>query len=239
MKKIYIIKAGTTFENIVEKYGDFEDWILRYIDGISTQVLDMQNGEELPNLKKCAGIIITGSHAMVTEEHPWSLKIEEFIKELIKFKIPLLGICYGHQLIAKSLGAKVDFHPAGMELGTVDISVSNESKKDPIFKHFPTGFAVHTVHAQSALTLPFDAVLLASNKFEKHHAFRVGTNAWGVQFHPEYDVNIMKAYINEVAKDKSINKGEISLHVKDTLCSNKIIKLFVDVVKSTMYSKSI
>lgn len=234
MKKIYILKAGTTFEDIVTKYGNFEDWILRYIDGVSTQVVDVQKGEEIPSFENCAGVIITGSHAMVTEEHAWSLKIEEFVKELIKFEIPLLGICYGHQLMAKSLGAKVDYHPHGMELGTVNIALLEESKNDAIFKHLPTDFDVHVVHAQSALTLPLNAILLASNKFEKNHAFRVGTNAWGVQFHPEYDANIMKAYINEVAKDKPINKDEISLHVKETPYSNKIIKLFVDVAKSTI-----
>jgi len=234
MKKIYILKAGTTFEDIVTKYGNFEDWILRYIDGVSTQVVDVQKGEEIPSFENCAGVIITGSHAMVTEEHAWSLKIEEFVKELIKFEIPLLGICYGHQLMAKSLGAKVDYHPHGMELGTVNIALLEESKNDAIFKHLPTDFDVHVVHAQSALTLPLNAVLLASNKFEKNHAFRVGTNAWGVQFHPEYDANIMKAYINEVAKDKPINKDEISLHVKDTPYSNKIIKLFADVAKNSI-----
>lgn len=234
MKKIYILKAGTTFEDIVTKYGNFEDWILRYIDGVSTQVVDVQKGEEIPSFENCAGVIITGSHAMVTEEHAWSLKIEEFVKELIKFEIPLLGICYGHQLMAKSLGAKVDYHPYGMELGTVNIALLEESKNDAIFKHLPTDFDVHVVHAQSALTLPLNAVLLASNKFEKNHAFRVGINAWGVQFHPEYDANIMKAYINEVAKDKPINKDEISLHVKDTPYSNKIIKLFADVAKNSI-----
>jgi len=234
MKKIYIIKAGTTFENIVAKYGDFEDWILKYIEGVETQVVDVQKGEEFPRIANCSGIIITGSHAMVTQEHPWSLKIEEFIKELIKFEIPLLGICYGHQLLAKSLGAKVNFHPNGMELGSVNISTTKESKSDPIFKHLPTDFDVHVVHAQSALTLPKNAVLLASNDFEKNHAFKIGANAWGVQFHPEYDANIMKAYISEVAKDKPINEEEISLHVKDTIHANKIIKLFVDVVKSTL-----
>lgn len=233
MKKIYIIKAGTTFEGIVAKYGDFEDWILKSIDGVSTQVVNVQIGEKFPSLKNCAGVIITGSHAMVTEELPWSLKIEDFIKELIKFEIPLLGICYGHQLLAKSLAGQADYHPLGMELGTVKISATEEFKNDAIFKHLPTDFDAHVVHAQSALTLPKNAVLLASNAFEKNHAFRIGKNAWGVQFHPEYDANIMKAYIHEVAKDKPINEDEISLHVKETTHANKIIKLFVNVVKNS------
>ncbi|QKF66738.1 glutamine amidotransferase domain-containing protein [Arcobacter venerupis] len=232
MKKIYIIKAGTTFDNIVEKYGDFEHWILKYIDDFSTQIIDIQQNEQLPKFENCAGVIITGSHAMVTQELPWSLKIEAFIKELLKHKIPLLGICYGHQLIAKSLGAEVNYHPKGMELGTVNISLSQEAQNDEIFKHLPQTFDVHVVHSQSALTLPLNAIVLASNEFEKNHAFKIEPNIWAVQFHPEYDENIMKAYISEVAKSKNINEDEILAKVKDTNYSNKIIKLFADFVKN-------
>lgn len=152
MKKLYIIKAGKTFVDIINEYGDFEDWILKYIDYENIKIIDIQNNEELPPLKDCLGVIITGSHSMVTQELPWSLRLETFINEIILEKIPFLGICYGHQLLAKSLGAKVDYHPKGIELGTVDISVSKDALNDEIFKYLPSFFDVHVVHAQSAGT---------------------------------------------------------------------------------------
>lgn len=233
MKKLYIIKAGKTFENIINEYGDFEDWILKYIDYENIEIVDIQNSGETPSLDDCLGVIITGSHSMVTQELPWSLKLELFINKVILAKIPFLGICYGHQLLAKSLGAKVDYHPKGMELGTVNLSVSNEAISDKIFKNLPLSFNVHVVHSQSALTLPKNAVLLASNEHEQNHAFRVGENAWGVQFHPEYDENVMKGYINEVLKDDEVQKRQLLENVKQSNHSNEIIKLFVNVAKST------
>jgi GMP synthase (glutamine-hydrolysing) len=235
MKKLYIIKAGKTFENIISEYGDFEDWILKYIDYENVKIIDIQNNEKLPSLSDCLGVIITGSHSMVTQELPWSLKLETFINEIILVKIPFLGICYGHQLLAKSLGAKVDYHPKGIELGTVDISVSKDALNDEIFKYLPSSFDVHVVHAQSALTLPKDAVLLASNNHEENHAFRVGQNAWGVQFHPEYDENVMKGYIKEVLRDDDEKKNRLLEKVKQSNHSNEIIKLFVNVAKASNY----
>ena len=235
MKKLFIIKAGKTFDTIISEYGDFEDWILKYINYENIKIIDIQNNEEIPSLNDCVGVIITGSHAMVTQELPWSLKLEIFIKEVILAKIPFLGICYGHQLLAKSLGAKVDYHPKGIELGTVNISVSKEALSDDIFKYLPSSFDVHVVHSQSAISLPKNAVLLASNNHEQNHAFRVGENAWGVQFHPEYDENVMRGYIKEVLKNNDEEKNRLLIKVKQSKYSNEIIKLFVNVVKASNY----
>jgi len=232
MKKLYIIKMGKTFENIIVKYGDFEDWILDFVENFTTEVIDVQKGDKLPDTEKCAGVIITGSPSMVTQEETWSLKVEKFIKELVKVEVPLLGICYGHQLLAKSLGAKAGYKPKGMEIGTVGVSCSYEAVNDVLFKQLPKSFDVHVVHSQSALSLPNNSVLLASNKFEQNHAFRVGSCAWGVQFHPEYTQDIMKVYIDEISKENKIDATEIKSQVKETTFANKIIKLFVNTLKN-------
>lgn len=231
MKKLYIIKAGSTFENIINDHGDFEDWIIKYIDDDYIQIIDIQNNEELPFLSSCLGVIVTGSHSMVTQELLWSLKLESFIRELVFVKIPFLGICYGHQLLAKSLGGIVDYHPNGMELGTVNISLSQNAYNDAIFKHLPSSFEAHVVHSQSAITLPTSATLLAYNNYENNHAFKIGSNAWGVQFHPEYDENIMKLYINEVLKKDEEKRKRVLANVKECKYSNEIIRLFMDIVK--------
>jgi GMP synthase (glutamine-hydrolysing) len=231
MKKLYIIKAGSTFENIINDHGDFEDWIIKYIDDDYIQIIDIQNNEELPFLSSCLGVIVTGSHSMVTQELPWSLKLESFIRELVFVKIPFLGICYGHQLLAKSLGGIVDYHPNGMEVGTVNISLSQNAYNDAIFKHLPSSFEAHVVHSQSAITLPTSATLLAYNSYENNHAFKIGSNAWGVQFHPKYDENIMKLYINEVLKEDEEKRKIVLANVKECKYSNEIIRLFMDIVK--------
>lgn len=159
------------------------------------QVVNAPQGEALPAPGLCHGVVITGAHCMVTDDLPWSVEIEAWIPSLVQAEVPLLGICYGHQLLGRAMGGRVDFHPRGKEVGTFAIRRRPESLDDPLFGKLPEQFPAHATHAQSVLTLPPGAVLLAENDFEPHHAFRIGRCAWGVQFHPEYDSNITRDYI--------------------------------------------
>jgi GMP synthase (glutamine-hydrolysing) len=197
MKKLFIIKAGSTFPETAKRYGDFEEMTCRRLglERDKTGIVNAVQGEELPAPEACHGVVITGAHCMVTENLPWSLVIEAWIPSLVQAEVPLLGVCYGHQLLGRAMQGQVDYHPEGREVGTVSIRRRPESSDDPLFTHLPEQFPVHATHAQSVLTLPPGAVPLAENDFEPHHAFRVGRYAWGVQFHPEYDRNIMGDYI--------------------------------------------
>jgi GMP synthase (glutamine-hydrolysing) len=197
MKKLFIIKAGSTFTDTAKRYGDFDEMTCRGL-GLERDKIGIVNaaqGEELPAPEACHGVVITGAHCMVTENLSWSLAIEAWIPSLVQAEVPLLGICYGHQLLGRAMQGQVDYHPEGKEVGTVSVRRRPGSNDDPLFAHLPERFPAHATHAQSVLTLPPGAVLLAENDFEPHHAFRVGRCAWGVQFHPEYDLNIMGDYI--------------------------------------------
>jgi GMP synthase (glutamine-hydrolysing) len=197
MKKLVIIKTGSTYAVTARRYGDFEEMTRRGlgIDSGLVQLVNAPGGDPLPEPMSCAGVVITGAHCMVTDDLPWSLAIEGWIRRLVLAGTPLLGICYGHQLLGRAMGGQVDFHPRGKEVGTVAVRRCPESTGDPLFGHLPAVFPVHAAHAQSVLCLPPEAVLLAGNDFEPHHAFRLGRCAWGVQFHPEYDSGIMRDYV--------------------------------------------
>lgn len=197
MKNLIIIKTGATFPEIASRCGDFDDWVRQGL-GLSQApvvTIDAQNGASLPDASDCAGVVITGSHAMVTERLAWSMAIERWIPALLAARVPLLGICYGHQLLAQATGGEVDYHPDGSEAGTVDISLLPSAADDALFSGLPQAMPVHAVHAQTVVRLPHGAVHLARNAFESHHAFRLGECAWGVQFHPEYDEEIISAYL--------------------------------------------
>ena len=199
MKVLYVVKVGTTFPNTARRLGDFDKWTVSSLDAtrVPTAVVDAEHGAELPAAGNCAGVVITGSHAMVTDELPWSVAVERWISKLLDAGVPIFGICYGHQLLAKAAGGEVDFHPKGQEIGTVPIETRPGAAEDPLFSGLPASFLAHTTHSQSVLRLPDRAVHLAGNAFEPNHAFRLGSSAWGVQFHPEYDGEVMRAYIDE------------------------------------------
>jgi GMP synthase (glutamine-hydrolysing) len=232
---LFIIKVGSTFPNTLIKYGDFDQWTLDKLGSIEveTQVVDTEQGLELPEIKECAGVIITGSHAMVTEELPWSVRLEKWIPQLLDKNVPFLGVCYGHQLLAKSLGGQVDFHTQGKEIGTVDIELQPEALNDPLFRGLPAKFAVHSSHSQSVLRLPRGATHLASNDYEPNHAFRIGDSAWGVQFHPEYDVGIMKSYILEQREELEAGGKDVSLLLEaviETPFAEQVLRNFAQLI---------
>jgi len=187
--------------HLAKRRGDFEDWIAEPLkgQGLPVAVISPYTSESLPKSDHFSGIIITGSHAMVTDRETWSEQTTTWIPHVIEANVPLLCICYGHQLLAHALGGVVGSSPIGIELGTVNVRLNGDAAKDPLFKYTPTAFKAHASHSQSVIQLPPDAVLLASSKNEPNHAFSIGPHAWGLQFHPEFDADIMKTYLHEFA----------------------------------------
>lgn len=203
MKKLFIIKAGSTFESTAKKFGDFEDMTVRGL-GMDLELIDIVHayrGEPLPSPGSCYGAVITGAHDMVTDDLPWSIAIERWLRTMVAADVPLLGICYGHQLLGRAMGGEVGYHPKGKEVGTFSIELRPEAQLDTLFAGCPDHFPVHATHAQSVLTLPSQAVLLAGNDFEPHHAMRVGRCAWGIQFHPEYHAGVTRDYIDALSRE--------------------------------------
>jgi GMP synthase (glutamine-hydrolysing) len=201
MKAFVIIKTGSTFPLVQQQFGDFEDWMIAGcgLCAADVPVIDAMAGEALPPADGLAGAIITGSPAMVTDQAEWMRSAAVWIAEAVERKIPLLGVCFGHQLLAQAMGGRVDYHPQGREIGTVAIELTEQGIRDPLLGYLPETFKAHVTHAQSVIRLPANALRLAGNPYEVHHAFRIGECAWGVQFHPEFTADIMQAYVGEHA----------------------------------------
>ena len=237
MKRVYIIKVGTTFAGTAERFGDFDAWTIAGMGeaDLGIRTVDVEKGAVLPDLATCTGVVITGSHAMVTDRLPWSIALEAWLPKALDAGIPLLGICYGHQLLAQAMGGEVGYHPRGKEIGTVAVHLRDEAENDPLFRELPRTFAAQVTHAQSVFRLPSKAVHLAFNSHEPYHAFRLGECAWGVQFHPEYDVRIMRDYIEAQADELETtgrNVQEIRDAVTDTPVAASLLKLFAGLVRS-------
>jgi GMP synthase (glutamine-hydrolysing) len=231
MKAIVIIKTGSTFSFVQQQFGDFEDWM---IDGCGLSVadvpvIDVMAGETLPQVESLAGAIITGSTAMVTDQTDWMRSLASWIARAVERNIPVLGVCFGHQILAQAMGGFVDYHPEGREIGTVAIELTEEGRRDPLLGYLPDTFKAHVTHAQTVIRLPANARRLAANAYESHHAFRVGECAWGVQFHPEFTADIMRAYVSEHADTLSrqgCDVDSLTAGIDDTEAANALLKRF-------------
>ncbi len=126
-KPILIIKTGSTYPSLAKHKGDFEDWILAGlgIDPARAQIVDVTRGAALPEPAALSGVVITGSHAMVTEKRPWSERAAVWLKGAVEAQTPVLGICYGHQLLAHAFGGQVADNPRGRDIGTVEFTLND------------------------------------------------------------------------------------------------------------------
>lgn len=197
--KLLIIKTGDTLPELKSQRGDFEDWILAGMQVRQEEsiIADVPRGAELPAYNAVNGVAITGSHAMVTDHYDWSERSAEWLRGAVERGIPVLGICYGHQLLAYALDGVVENNPNGWEYGTAEIKLTPEAQNDPLFHGFPGSLKMQVSHTQSVTTLPPGATVLASGTMDPHQAFVVRENAYGVQFHPEFDAEIVRAYIRK------------------------------------------
>ena len=230
-KRMLIVKLGSTFPSLVRETGDFDVWITDRlgVDPTLVAVVDPIVGETLPDPRQYSGIVLTGSHDMVTTRLPWSERTAAWIPAVLRNNVPMLGICYGHQLIAHAMGGIVGDNPQGSEYGTVRVHLSAYGRRDVLFHGFPPEIRTHVSHVQSVLKLPRRARRIASSANEKHQAYFLPPSAWGVQFHPEFNESVISRYVGEFADVlRSEGKAPHRMHreITGTPMSEEILRRF-------------
>ena len=202
-RPVLIIRTGRAPDPIRARHGDFPHWF-RLATGVARDrllVVDVAAGEALPRATEVAGALITGSAAMVTERAGWSERTAGWIRDAMDHALPMFGVCYGHQLMAHALGGRVDYLPGGREIGTMAIERLPGAADDPLVASLPQSFRAHTTHEQSVLEAPVGAQVMARSARDPHHLLRYGPHALSVQFHPEFNAEVMRAYIHRKRHD--------------------------------------
>lgn len=226
-----IVETGQPVASM-RRHGGFPHWI-RVAAGLERDaavVVDVEHGDALPTRDGFAGAIVTGSAAMVTDRHDWSERSAGWLRDAAQAGMPLLGICYGHQLLAHALGGEVGDNPAGREMGTIALELDPQAAADPLFAGLPPQFPAHATHLQSVLRTPAGASVLASSVQDACQAFRWGGNAWGVQFHPEFSTSHMRGYVrarHAALAREGRDAGEVSRNIGATPHARRVLRRFV------------
>jgi GMP synthase (glutamine-hydrolysing) len=221
MPRLLIVQTGTT-----DLHGDYPAWFERAL-GLSMPVVRAFAGEQLQaglDRHQPRGIIVSGSPLSVIDEAPWMLELGEALLEL---DIPVLGVCFGHQLLARAAGGRVVLNPRGREIGTVSVELTDAGRRDPLFAWAGSDeVEVQATHTDAVDPLPPGATLLASNENSAVQAFRLSETHAGVQFHPELWAVAMRDLIDS-RRQKLLAEGrdpaKIAVH---EVAAGEILKAF-------------
>lgn len=232
MKRLLFVKTGYAIKGIPPELLDFEHWTAEAagLAAAECDTVTVIDGEQLPPAGNYRGVIVSGSAAMVSDRHPWSEYTAEWLLQAVALQVPVLGICYGHQLLAHALGGVVDYHPRGREMGTKLVHRAAAAAADELFGVLPPAFVAHTTHLQSVTELPRGATVLAWNDFEPHHAVRFAPRAWGVQFHPEFTATTMMHYLqlrSGALQQEGFDVESLYREVSDTPDASALLRRFV------------
>jgi len=226
-----ILETGQPVASM-RRHGGFPHWI-RVAAGLRADeavAVDVERGEALPSREGFAGVLVTGSGAMVTDRHAWSEASAAWLRDSAEAGVPVLGICYGHQLLAHALGGTVADNPRGREMGTIALELHAPAADDPLFAGLPGSFPAQATHLQSVLALPDGAVRLAASGLDDIHAFRWGRSAWGVQFHPEFSTTHMHGYLH-ARRDALAREGRdpraLAAAVTATPHARRVLRRFI------------
>jgi GMP synthase (glutamine-hydrolysing) len=231
MKPVLIIRTGRAPDNIRARHGDFPHWF-RISSGMRHQhlhVVDVTAGQALPPPASVCAALITGSAAMVTERASWSERTAGWIRDAMDRALPMLGVCYGHQLMAHALGGRIDYLQGGREIGTLPIELLASAGDDPLASRLPARFRAHTTHEQSVIEPPAGTIVLARSARDPHHLLRYGSHAVSAQFHPEFNADIMRAYIQRkrhVMRDEGTDVKQVFNAVAATPIARGFLRHF-------------
>ena len=229
--KILIISAGPGIDEIRNIYGHAIDWISSFIQD-SSVIIDVVHIYQNQNFNESDydAWIITGSASSVTDDHSWITLLKNKIIYAHKNFVPVLGVCFGHQIISSALGGKVINNKKGWELGSYKIDINDIGKASPLFKGVDLNDYFHFSHEDIVEELPLSAISLANNNMGLQ-AYSIDDKIFGVQFHPEFSTEIIDKYV-EIRYKKGIIPNYNP--VFESKSSHKIISNFVDIVRENL-----
>lgn len=175
--RIGILQTGHAPDALIGRTGDYGDMFKRLLGGhgFDFRVYSVVDMEFPQGVHECDGWLLTGSRHGAYEDHPFIAPLEDFIREAYAERVPLVGVCFGHQIIAQALGGKVEKYSGGWSVGPTRYRMNGEEIR------------LNAWHQDQVVKVPEGAEVVATSPFCENAALIYGDRAFTVQAHPEFD----------------------------------------------------
>lgn len=225
--RVGLLQCGYVRDDVAADHGDYPELFAALLADrpIELVAFDVQKGPLPSSPNDCDGWLVSGSANSTYEDLPWIQDTARFITEVIDAEVALIGICFGHQLMAQALGGTVERSERGWGVGVHTYEVTAP------LPHWPTDLAPVTSltmvasHQDQVSVLPDGAAVLASSKHCPVAAFEVNDKTVAVQGHPEFTAPLSRALIEvrrAVIGTEAVEAGLASLDrpLDDSLVSS-------------------
>ena len=188
--KIGILRVGHSPEELTESLGNYDEMFEKLLDGndFEFETFSVVDGMFPSGAEAADGWLITGSKHGAYEDHPWIPPLENLIRDVHATGKPMIGVCFGHQIIAQALGGKVEKFGGGWSVGRTEYTLDGA----PV--------ALNAWHQDQVVELPHDARVVGSSDFCANAMLAYGDSIWTVQAHPEFPAEFIDGLIKTRGK---------------------------------------
>jgi GMP synthase (glutamine-hydrolysing) len=237
MRKVLLYKTGETDPTLVTDIGDYESWFGRVLG--DRCALEVHRAFERPRhrLSGYDGLVLTGSPRSLVEPEPWMDDAAAFVREADGVGVPVLGVCFGHQLIGWAYGGRVRMNPNGWEIGSCEVALTDDGARDALFAGVPARLRVNESHRDEVGALGPATRRLAGGTHTETQALAVGDHVRGVQFHPEMNGAVIRRLIEHRRQLLTVDAAERARAFScdraiadacDTPDAERVLRNFVD-----------
>ncbi len=216
--KIGILQTGHSPDNMKDSLGDYGEMFTKLLGGhdFDFRIWSVVDGDFPDSAVDAEGWLITGSKFGAYEDHDWIPPLEDLIRAIRETGRPLVGICFGHQIIAQALGGRVEKFAGGWSVGRTDYTVNGQA------------MALNAWHQDQVTALPEGAQIVGSSDFCANAALLYDDQIWTIQPHPEFGSDFIDGLIRTRGKgvvpdallasaatrlDAPTNNADIAAHI--------------------------
>lgn len=218
--KIGILETGEVHPDLKVRHGDYPAMFAARLGAVDPEfefaVVRVVSGEMPASPDQADAWLVTGSRHGVYDDLPWIAPLAAFLRDCVTEGVPVVGVCFGHQLLAQALGGRAVKSDRGWALGVQDYDVVTRASW---MAELPDRFSVSAFHQDQVVSLPEGATVLARSTQCDYAALAYGDpehpDAISIQPHPEYDAAFMDDLI--VLRSGAVFPAEVAQPARDSL----------------------